>query len=731
MSTKTASIKLPASLEPLRQLAYNLRWGWHPVTRRLFVDLDPDLWEKGGHNPIRLLAELTPEKLASAAADQEFVRAVNEAHSDLRTYLEDPQTPFQKDFRGDGLKVAYISAEFGIVDCLRIFAGGLGVLAGDHLKSASDVGVPLVGIGLFYNDGYFTQHIDTTGRQQESYDVADSAHLPIVEEHGADGAPLRIRIPMAGRQVHARVWRAQVGRIPLYLLDTNVAPNRADERRITDRLYGGDLEHRLKQEIVLGIGGHRALEALGLGDALLHLNEGHAALAAIERAGRILSAAHAASYTERSVAQLPGAAFRAALASAAEGIVFTTHTPVEAGHDYFPADLLERYLGSYLWQTGVPWKDFVGTGRREPANDKEPFCMTVLALRASSRRNAVSRLHGAVTRHMWHTVWPGTAESDIPIGHVTNGVHLGTWVGPVMRDLFARHLGVSWEHETDPFHWRRIADIPAGELWTARSAQRLKLVEHVRARVAGRKGHAGKLSTLLNPDALTIAFARRFATYKRATLLLSDPERLGSLLSGARPVQFLFACKAHPRDEPGKALLRQVYAFAEQPEYRDCFLFLEGYELDLARYLVQGADVWLNVPIRPYEASGTSGMKAAANGSLNLSIPDGWWAEAWSSHNRLSAPIGWCVEPDEGPAELRNRADATRLLDLLEHEVIPAFWERDAQGLPQAWLERVRASLRQLPPFFSTHRMVGDYVVSSYLREASHTTAQRASASGD
>jgi starch phosphorylase len=725
--------KLPAALEPLQALAHNLRWGWHAPTRALFAQLDPDLWRRSLHNPVRLLAEVSAERLAEVAADPEFVRAVVTAHAALQEYMAESDTPYVREHGVNGLRIAYISAEFGIVDCLRIFAGGLGVLAGDHLKSASDLGVPLVGVGMFYADGYFTQHIDASGRQHESYETADASHLPLTEEHGADGTALRVHIPLAGHLVHARVWRAQVGRIPLYLLDTNVAPNRAEERRITDRLYGGDLEHRLKQEIVLGIGGDRALEALGLGNAMLHLNEGHAAFAAIERAGRFLAASHQpASYTERAAAPAPSAAFRIALARAAASIVFTTHTPVEAGHDYFPPELLERYLGSYLWQIGVPWKEFVAMGRRDAGNDREHFCMTILALRASSRRNAVSRLHGAITRRMWRTVWPGTPESNVPIGHVTNGVHLGTWVGPAMRVLFTRHLGASWENETDPFHWRRVADIPAEELWAARCAQRHELIVQVRARAGSlHRTDAASLSRLLDPDALTISFARRFATYKRATLLLTDPERLGRLLRGEKRVQFLFAGKAHPRDEPGKALLRQVHAFADNPEHRDRFIFLEGYELELARYLVRGADVWLNVPIRPYEASGTSGMKAAANGSLNLSIPDGWWAEAWSSHNRLPAPIGWSIDPDEGPADLRNRMDANHLLDILEHEVIPLFWDRDEHGVPQAWLERVRASLRQLPPFFSTHRMVRDYVSSSYLNETQAGFLQKISVSGD
>jgi starch phosphorylase len=723
--TDPAVMQLPGALSALQPLALNLRWSWHPKTRDLFARIDAELWRATGHNPVRLLTRVARERLEELAGDPSFVGAVAEAAADLEAYLDGDETWFDRRHGpAEDRQVAYFSAEFGITECLRIFSGGLGVLAGDHLKSASDLGVPLVGVGLFYSEGYFTQHIDGQGNQRDTYVTADPRMLPLRPVLGRDGAPLLVTFPFADRQAHARIWRADVGRVPLYLLDTNVPENRPEDRRITDRLYGGDNEHRLQQEIVLGIGGMRALRAIGHEPEVIHLNEGHAAFAACERARGMME--------ERE-------SFRDAAARVAGGVVFTTHTPVAAGHDYFPHDLLERYLGGYVWEMREPWDRFLGLGR---TTHDARFCMTAAAIRLSTIRNGVSRLHGAVSRTMWNQIWPERQEHDVPIGHVTNGVHLPTWVGDDIAHLYEDRIGTQWQEDSDELHWHRSAHIPLSELVRARTAQRTRMIEHVRTHLAAEAQRRGEdaawAATALRPDALTIVFARRFATYKRATLLFHQTARLEKLLRDEQnPVQFIFAGKAHPKDVPGQALLKEIAQFARRPEFRDRFIFLEGYDVELARHLVQGADVWLNVPLRPYEASGTSGMKAAANGGLNLSIPDGWWAEAWEDHNRLPEPIGWSIVagaqsntidldgPEAGRLE-RDRADAAALYDLLETEVVPMFHGRTGAG-SRAWAERMRATIRQLGGYFNTHRMVREYVEIAYLPAA----AQSAPAAAD
>lgn len=711
---------LPAPLSPLRGLARNLRWAWHAPTRSLFERLDPSLWEATRHNPVRMLWELAQPRLAAFAADKGYLKEMNTAAADLEAYLRDENTWFRRAHPQSTSRIAYFSAEFGIAECLRIYSGGLGVLAGDHLKSASDLGVPLVGVGLMYREGYFTQRIDAVGVQHDVYERADFERLPITLELGADGQPLTVDLPFLDHRIHARIWRADVGRVPLYLLDTDLDSNSAEDRRVTDRLYGGDTEHRLRQEYLLGIGGMRALRLLGYDPDVVHLNEGHAAFAALEHV--------------REVMVRDGSGLPDAIETAKQNIVFTTHTPVPAGHDYFPRDLLERYLGGYVWEMQQPWDEFLSLGLFE---GESRFCMTALALRLSSRRNGVSRLHGAVSREMWKVIWPQAQTEEVPITHITNGVHLPTWVSPEIEALYARYVGERWSSATDEMQWHRANHIPREELWNARRRQRARLVNEVRlalaAQVARRGGDPSWTAGALDPDALTIVFARRFATYKRAVLLLSQEERLLRLLTDHRKVQFVFAGKAHPRDEPGKAMLQRIHQFAGRPELRGQFVFLEGYDLAIARTLVQGADVWLNVPVRPYEASGTSGMKAMANGALNLSIPDGWWAEAWTEHNRLNEPVGWSIAPEDGPSEAAlpehgpalsaedretlDRRDADALFHLLEHEVVPLFYDRTADGLPAAWLERVRSAIRQLVPFFNTHRMVAEYVDTAYLTE--------------
>lgn len=716
---------LPPPLGPLVPLAYNLRWDWHAPARALFERLDPALWAATRHNPVRLLAELDSDRARAAAADGAFVAAIDAEAAALRRYLSDAETPYARRGGPADLRVAYFCAEFAITECLAIYAGGLGVLAGDHLKSASDLGIPLVGVGLFYREGYFEQEVARDGTQREVYAAADPTRLPLTLARAADGAVLRVSLPFRDYRLHVQVWRADVGRVPLLLLDTDVPENRPEDRRITDRLYGGDEEQRLRQEIVLGVAGVRALTALGYHPTVLHLNEGHAAFAALELA--------------RAEAPARGAGPFATAERLAARVVFTTHTPVPAGHDYFEPDLLERYLGGYVWDMREPWDRFVALGRADGAAAGEPFCMTVLALRLSGFRNGVSRLHGEVTRDMWRHLWPSVEPEDAPVAHITNGVHLPTWVAEDMAAVYTRHIGEVWPLELDEVRWQRATHIPFEELWRARAAQRARLTAEVRRRLAAqlaRRGEdAGWASQALDARLLTVVYARRFATYKRAGLLLARAERLEALLRGGR-IQFVFAGKAHPRDEAGKEMLRRVHAFAQRPEFRARFVYLEGYDVELARRLVAGADVWLNVPMRPREASGTSGMKAAANGALNLSVPDGWWAEAMTDHNRMLEPVGWSIEGRPGPDGDLDLADADALFALLEAEVIPLFYDRAgaadgaaappegpgpppmagaAEAPPVRWLGRVRASVRQLVPVFNTHRMVYQYLDRAYL----------------
>lgn len=703
----------PEPLKDLHFLARNLRWSWHQETRELFERLDPALWAAVRHNPVLLLERIDPVCLQIAASDTHFVESVQRCAANLRAYLSTPDTWYEQAYPANGIQVAYFSAEFAITEALPIFSGGLGVLAGDHLKSASDLGVPLVAVTLMYREGYFNQRIDQAGRQHEQYDSVDFRLLPIELEWDANGTPVIISVPMLDRQVFAQVWRADVGRVHLYLLDTDIDKNVNGDRRITDRLYGGDNEHRLRQEIVLGIGGMRALHAVGVNPTVIHLNEGHAAFAAIENMRDVLAADEKES-------------FFSAARILAQRVVFTTHTPVPAGHDMFPAHMLERYLGGYVWEMKEPWRRFLGLGRHDPTDDDEPFNMTLLALRLSGRRNGVSRLHGEVSRKMWYGVWPGISEDEVPIKSITNGVHLPTWVHPTMARVYKHYIDPHWDNLWEDSPFTKAKDIPADVLWHVRRELREHLVLHIRnilARQLARRGDdPGIANHTLNPEALTIVFARRFATYKRATLLLSEPDRLVALLR-SHSVQFVFAGKAHPKDEPGKELLRQIYEFGVKHGVREKFLFVEEYDVALARYLTSGADVWLNVPRKPYEASGTSGMKAAANGALNLSIPDGWWAEAWDEHNKWEAPTGWSIAaPTVGAGQ--DRADCEALYTLLEKSVVPLFFDRAADGIPHGWVERVRSSIGQVVPYFNTHRMVREYVTDSYV--PAHRAGQNA-----
>jgi len=709
--TFTVIPSLPAPLERLRDLAYNLRWAWNHETIELFRRLDDDLWEASGHNPVLMLGAIDQTRLEATAADEGFLAHLRRVSQGVDAYLTAESTWFGR-AHGDAKDplVAYFSAEFGLTECLSIFAGGLGVLSGDHVKSSSDLGVPLVGVGLLYQQGYFEQYLNEAGWQQEAYEDNDFHNLPLTLEHQADGTPLTIEVPYPGRRIVAQVWRAQVGRVPVYLLDTNVPANRPADRDITDQLYGGDLEMRIQQEIMLGIGGYQALEALGLAPTVYHMNEGHSAFLALERARRLMEA-HGLSFAE-------------AREAASAGLVFTTHTPVAAGHDYFPPDLMDRYFGDYARTLGLSRRDFLALGRQNPDNGGESFCMTILALRMAAHSNGVSRLHGQISRRMWRGIWPGVPEDEIPIGHVTNGVHFRSWISHEMDQLYDRYLGPRWREEpADQDIWQRAEHIPAEELWRTHERRRERLVTFTRRRLRAQLERRGApqaeieaADEVLNSEALTIGFARRFATYKRAALLLRDPDRLARILNDPdRPAQIIFAGKAHPKDDAGKELIRQVVSLARQDRFRRRVVFLEDYDMAIARYLVQGADVWLNTPRRPREASGTSGMKAVANGVLNLSTLDGWWDEAFQPE------VGWAIGRGEAydDPNYQDQVEAEALYDLLERDVVPTFYDRGADGLPRRWIARMKASIGRLCHFFNTHRMVREYTERFYLPAAS------------
>ncbi len=701
---------LPAPLEGLRELAYNLRWSWDHETIELFRRLDSDLWESSGHNPVRMLGLVDQAQFDAAARDESFLGHLARALEQLRAYISNPSTWFQRNYGiARDLLVAYFSAEFGITECLSIFAGGLGVLAGDHLKTASDLGVPLVGVSLLYQQGYFRQYLNAAGWQQESYQDNDFPNLPLKLERAPNGQPLSIQVDYDGHAVTAQIWSTRAGRTRVYLLDTNLPQNRPEDRDITDQLYGGDREMRLKQEILLGIGGFRALEAVGAAPTVYHMNEGHSALLSLEWVRRLM--------------QQYSLSFSQAREIAGAGLIFTGHTPVPAGHDYFSPALME--LGEYSRSLGLSSQDFLALGRVRPDDAGEEFCMTVLALRMAAAGNGVSKLHGAVSRDMWKGLWPGVPTAEVPIGHVTNGVHLRSWLSWEMNQLYDRYLGPKWREEcADRDLWKRVENVPAEELWRTHERRRERLVAFARRRLRAQLERRGAPQSeidaadeVLDPDALTIGFARRFATYKRAALLLRDPARLERILNQpGRPVQILFAGKAHPRDDAGKALIQQIVRLAGQKEFRRRIVFLEDYDMAVARCLVQGSDVWLNTPLRPLEASGTSGMKAMANGALNVSTLDGWWDEAWRAAAAEHRFVGWAIgrgETDPNP-DYQDQVEASALYELLERDIVPAFYERGADGLPRRWIHQMKSSIATLCPQFHMQRVVREYTADFY-----------------
>jgi starch phosphorylase len=695
---------LPERIGRLPELAVDLWWSWNSEGRQVFRRLDYTLWRATAHNPVRMLWTIPRAKLEEAAADPAFLGVYDTAMAALDAARAARNTWWSTTFPHlAGQSIAYFSAEFALHQSLPIYAGGLGVLAGDHCKEAGDLGVPLIGVGFMYPQGYFHQHVSAEGWQEESYERLNWADAPIEPAMTPDGKPCITAVPLGERTVLVAVWRVRVGRAKLYLLDTDLEENAPWDRELSARLYGGDRETRIQQEIVLGIGGVRALKALGSDPGVFHLNEGHAAFVVLQRIRDL---------TER------GASFDAALEEIRRTTVFTTHTPVAAGHDAFPFYLVEKHLAG-CWGTLGPNRDrFLALGSYDNGGGAL-FNMTALALRSAAEVNAVSQLHGKVTREMWAPMWPDTPEPQRPVTSVTNGVHVPTWIALDLADLFEKYLGSHWlDRQDDPALWEAVRQIPDGELWEVRQSLRRYLFTFVRERARQRwtiervgTPRIVAAGTLLEPDALTLGFARRFTGYKRPELIFHDPERLARILNAAeRPVQIVFAGKSHPADDVGKHHLQRVYKRALDPVFGGRVAFVDDYDLHVAHFLVQGCDVWLNNPRKPMEASGTSGMKAAINGVPHLSIGDGWWAEGFNGSN------GWVI--DGGVSgdneEAIDAADANALYRLLEEEVVPAFYDRDASGVPLRWLAVVKEAIRTVAPRFSARRMVKEYVDRMY-----------------
>jgi len=696
--------------DKLKELARNLWWCWQANVIDLFRELDPTLWREVDHNPVEFLKRLPADQLEKRAAEMALDSRIDYAFRRLSEYLKDADSwgAVQATILR-ARPVAYFSAEFGLHESLPIYSGGLGVLAGDHLKSASDLGIPLIGVGLLYNQGYFRQSLDANGWQQESYLNADNDLLPIEPVAGPDGRPLLVSVETATGTLHARVWRVEVGRTLLLLLDANVPENGESDRALTARLYGGDARTRIRQELLLGVGGVRAIKALGIRPSVLHLNEGHSAFATLEKI--------------RELMEETGLPFGEVLRDVAQMTVFTTHTPVAAGHDRFPAELVEEHLGKIREAVHLSYDDFMGLGRVYPHDLNELFCMTVLALKLSRYANGVSALHGVVSRRMWHPLYPNTAEEQVPIGHITNGVHVQTWVAPQVAMLFNKHLGVDWpKRQRHAETWAAIRTIDDAELWETRQVLKARLINFVRSRLVAQAARRGeddarsrRFADALDPNALTIGFARRFATYKRAGLVLQDVERMVDLVRNAdRPIQFVFAGKAHPEDRMGKELIQNIVKITWDERFCGRIVFVEDYDMNVARHLVQGVDVWLNNPRRPQEASGTSGEKAVLNGALNFSILDGWWAEAYDGTNGFAIGAG----TNHASIQVQDERDHASLIETLTTQVVPAFYARDADGLPRGWIARQKDAFRTLAWKFNADRMVMDYVRRSYLPAA-------------
>lgn len=708
---------IPERIQRLHELADNLWWSWNPDAQALYATLNVSLWDSLAHNPVKFLREVSQKSLNQAAGDENYTALYDRVMAAFDAYMHPDATWFDQTYPElKGKSIAYFSAEFGLHEALPIYSGGLGVLSGDHCKAASDLGLPFIGVGFLYSGGYFTQRITGDGRQDAFYSKIKFDEVPTTAARNSNGEEVIVKVDLSGRAVYAKIWKVQVGRIPLFLMDTDVPLNDPQDRELSARLYGGDNEIRISQEIVLGIGGVRAIRALGYDPAVWHMNEGHAAFLGLERI--------------RELVQNQGLTFQQALEVTRASCVFTTHTPVPAGHDAFGFDMMDKYFGHYWGQLGINREAFLQFARQDQPWGAT-FSMTVLALRCSGQANGVSKLHGEVSREMWTWLWPGTPAAEVPIGHITNGVHTETWLSPALCPLFDKYLGADWRMRIDdPALWQGVYNIPDEELWSALQEGKERLFRFMEARATNRAYRMGEgparlkqIATFFSPNTLVIGFARRFATYKRATMIFSDVERIKRLVSNReRPVMILFSGKAHPADEPGKEFIRQICQIAQHPDFEHKVMFIEDYDMNIGRYLVQGVDVWLNNPRRPREASGTSGQKAALNGCPNLSVLDGWWAEGYDGRN------GWSIGEERMYKDeaTQDAADALSLYTTLEDEVVPAYYQRDDDGISRRWLNITRASMSSAGWLFSMARMIKEYTTDMYVPAARHDAVMSA-----
>lgn len=691
---------LPENLEPLLQVAYNLWITWNPDAIKLFIRMDSELWERIHHNPVRMLGEISQQRLEELSRDESFIMEVLRVQEQLLHYLKTAKS--LNGYKECPCSIAYFSAEFGLTDTIPIYSGGLGVLSGDHVKSASDLNLNFRGVGLLYQNGYFQQYLNQDGWQQDFYLANDFHNMPVREIRDPDGGELEIELPFPGRTLFLRAWQIEVGRVTLYMLDSNSPRNNPQDRLLTAQLYGGDNETRLQQEIILGIGGMRLLHRLGIPVNVLHMNEGHSAFAPFERA--------------RLLKQEQGLQTGEALEIVRKTSVFTTHTPVKAGHDEFAPELVARYFSEYLAELGLGLSDFLALGGADNGGN---FSMTVAAMKSAGHVNGVSELHASESRSMWRFLWPQAPLEHVPINALTNGIHAPSWISFEMNDLLSRYLGGNWREKQDyPDIWEKVQTIPDPELWNVHEIRRRRLISFTRQRLKTQLEAKGSSKLLisesqeaLNPEALTIGFARRFASYKRGNLIFKDMERLLSILTNqARPVQFIFAGKAHPKDQGGKELIQKIIHTMKKYNLRRQIAFIEDYDINVARYLVQGVDVWLNNPLRPKEACGTSGMKAACNGVLNFSVLDGWWAEAYNHHN------GWAIGSGEvyDDRDYQDEVESRAIYALLENDIVPLFYTRGADGLPREWIQLMKSSIISIAGRFNTHRMVKDYFYKFY-----------------
>jgi len=701
----TVVLNLPEKFKPLLEIAYNLWWTWNPESHTLFQRIDPEIWDKTHHNPIKTINSIGQDKLDKLLEDDVFISHMLRTQEALNRYINSKTWFSHLDKKLEN-KIAYFSMEYGLHECLPIYSGGLGILAGEHLKSASDLGIPLAGVGLAYRFGHARQKIDYNGWQQDYYISNDFYNMPMMLKTDSEGHPLILTVDFPDRKVYFQIWEVKAGRIPLYLLDTDIEKNTPEDRKITYYIYGGNYQTRIEQEILLGIGGIKALKVLGRYPHVCHLNEGHSAFLTLERIKDYMTENNLSYDEAKQLVSISN--------------IFTTHTPVPAGIDQFPPEIVKKYLENFSKTLGIPIDDILNLGKQNPQDKNCPFSSAILAFKLSAYSNGVSKLHGKVSKKMWQNLWPNIPSEEVPIDYITNGIHIQSWYSEELARLFNHYLGTKWvDNPVDQTVWQRIDKIPDSELWRAHERMKERLISFTRNKLKEQlirrgvhKSEIQEADEVLDPEVLTIGFSRRFATYKRAVLILKDIERLKRILNDkSRPVQLIFSGKSHPQDNPGKEYIQHIIRTANDPDLRRKIVFIEDYDIEIARNLVQGVDIWLNTPRRPLEASGTSGMKAAANGALNLSILDGWWDEGYNGRN------GWAIGHGEeyNDPEYQDVLDSINLYNLLEDEIVPLFYNRRVDGIPSEWIDMMKASMSSICPYFNTNRMVSEYTERFYI----------------